>query len=98
MIHQEVFGLTFPRYFRVPIHNDLVEIVIKRVKEMLRYPEMIGHIRHSEEIKSEDPHTLTQLASAKHIDETVNYRSVVSLSLPTFILGYPIGRWDDSDL
>lgn len=29
----------FHRYFKKPIHNDIVEIVINRVKHMLGYPE-----------------------------------------------------------
>jgi hypothetical protein len=27
------------RFFRKPIHNDIVEVIIKRVKNMLGYPE-----------------------------------------------------------
>ena len=27
------------RFFKKPIHNDLVELLIKRVKNMLGYPE-----------------------------------------------------------
>jgi hypothetical protein len=46
---------------------------------MLRYPEMVGHtLRHSGDIESKrEDLSLTQLASAKHIDQTVNYRWVI---------------------
>lgn len=37
--HYPKFWETVNRYFKKPIHNDLVEMVIKRCKNMLGYPE-----------------------------------------------------------
>jgi len=37
--HTPKFWETTNRFFKKGIHNDLVEIVIKRVKHMLGYPE-----------------------------------------------------------
>lgn len=39
--HYPKFWETTNRFFKRPIHNDLVEIVIKRVKNMLGYSESI---------------------------------------------------------
>ena len=69
----------FDRYFQSPIHNNLVEIVIKRVKYMLNYPELIGHHRHqppplfpSENHEVDQDHI--DASSARYIDSTVTYR------------------------
>jgi hypothetical protein len=37
--HYPKFWESVNRFFKAPIHNDLVELVIKRVKCMLNYPE-----------------------------------------------------------
>ena len=37
--HYPKFWESVNRFFKAPIHNDLVELVIKRVKCMLDYPE-----------------------------------------------------------
>ena len=38
------------RFFKKPIHNDLVEIVIKRVKTMFGYPESHPDLIHPQSV------------------------------------------------
>ena len=44
--HYPKFWESVNRYFKKPIHNDLVEIVINRVKCMLGYPESRPEMIH----------------------------------------------------
>jgi [Skp1-protein]-hydroxyproline N-acetylglucosaminyltransferase len=44
--HYPKFWETTNRFFKKPIHNDIVEIVIKRVKCMLGYPEARAELIH----------------------------------------------------
>lgn len=37
--HKPKFWETVNRYFERGVHNDLAQVVIQRVKHMLRYPE-----------------------------------------------------------
>lgn len=72
------------RYFQTPIHNNLVEIVIKRVKYMLNYPELIGHHRYqpailSSNIKSET--SSLKLTSAYNLDSSITYRYIYFILL-----------------
>jgi [Skp1-protein]-hydroxyproline N-acetylglucosaminyltransferase len=42
--HYPKFWETVNRFFKKPIHNNLVEIVLKRVKAMLQYPESTSEL------------------------------------------------------
>jgi len=42
--HYPKFWESVNRFFKKPIHNNLVEIVLKRVKNMLGYPESAGEL------------------------------------------------------
>lgn len=44
--HYPKFWESVNRFFKKPIHNDLVELVIKRVKNMLGYPECATEMVH----------------------------------------------------
>jgi hypothetical protein len=42
--HKPKFWETVNRYFDKGVHNDIVELVIKRVKHMLGYPECAARL------------------------------------------------------